>query len=166
MPCACNRVSMIMPSIEDTKAWANDLHDGQVDKAGAPYIGHVMRVYAGVREVFPEAGEDVLHAALLHDAIEDCAVTAEDLRARGYSAECIAIVEAVTKNPADGLTYAQRIERLAASGPRGAIQVKISDLMDNSDPARLAALPAETAASLSKRYQKALSRLTDSLHQA
>ena len=152
-----------MPTLDDTITRVTALHDGQVDKAGAPYVGHVMRVFRRVRQVFPEAPEDVLHAALLHDVLEDCDVTAADLRAAGYSATTIAIVEAVTKNPDDGLTYAERVERLAATGPRGAVQVKICDLMDNSDPDRLSALPPEQAASLSKRYRKALSLLTERL---
>lgn len=152
-----------VPTLDDTIARVTELHDGQVDKAGAPYVGHVMRVLRRVREVFPEAPEEVLHAALLHDVIEDCDVTAADLRAAGYPANTIAIVEAVTKNPDDGLTYAERIERLAETGPRGAVQVKICDLMDNSDPDRLSALPPEKAASLSKRYRRALARLTESL---
>ena len=155
-----------MPSIEDTTEWVRALHDGQVDKAGEAYIGHVMRVFRHVREIFPDAREDVLHAALLHDAIEDCDVTAADLRARDYSAETIAIVEAVTKHPDDGLTYAERIDRLAETGPMGAVQIKICDLMDNSDPDRLSALPSDKAASLSKRYRKALARLTECLQQA
>ena len=154
-----------MPSIENTKAWVAELHDGQVDKAGAPYIGHVLRVFQRLVRSFPDACEDVLHAALLHDAIEDCGITADTLRDRGYSDATIGIVMAVTKNPADGLTYAERIDRLAASGPIGAVQVKICDLMDNSDPKRLSALPAERAASLSRRYEQALAVLTSSLAQ-
>lgn len=152
-----------MPTIDDTITLVTELHDGQVDKAGAPYVGHVMRVLRRVQKVFPEAPEDVLHAALLHDVIEDCDVTAADLRAAGYSPTTIEIVEAVTKNPDDGLSYAERIERLVETGPTGAMQVKICDLMDNSDPDRLSALPPDKAASLSKRYRKALSRLTESL---
>jgi len=154
-----------MPNIDETKIWVTELHDGQFDKAGAPYIGHVMRVFQRLLKTFPDANEDVLHAALLHDAIEDCDITAADLRARGYSENTIRIVEAVTKDPDDGLTYAQRIDRLASSGPMGAVQVKICDLMDNSDAKRLSALPVEKAASLSKRYQRALNVLTTSLKQ-
>ena len=93
------------------------------------------------------------------------AAAADQLRARGYPEETIAIVEAVTKDPDDGLTYAQRIEGLAASGPKGAIQVKICDLMDNSDPQRLAALPEDKAKSLAKRYDRALDVLLSALNQ-
>jgi len=144
-------------------AWVRMLHEGQTDKAGRPYIQHAMRVYRHLRETFPEAGEDVQHAALLHDTIEDCGISAADLRARGYSETTVRIVEAVTRTPQDGLTYAQKIEQLAASGPLGAVQVKICDLLDNSDASRLAELPAEKAASLSKRYRRALEVLRASV---
>ena len=149
-----------MPSIEETKSWARALHDGQFDKAGYPYIDHVLRVYQNLLSRFPEAEDDTQHAALLHDTIEDCGVEAQDLRARGYSEATIQIVVAVTKVPGSGLTYAERIERLAQSGPMGAIQVKIADLMDNSDAARLSRLPKDVASSLWARYSKALDRLS------
>ena len=118
-----------------------------------------------MRETFPEASEDALHAALLHDVIEDCDITADDLRQKHYTEETIEIVEAVTKNPDDGLTYAERIESLAQRGPLGAVQVKLCDLMDNSDPERMKALPEEKAASLSKRYNRAIEVLKTRLGQ-
>ena len=145
-----------MPDIEETKEWVGLLHAGQVDKTGAPYITHVMGVYERLCRLFPEAGIDVRLAALLHDTVEDCDISPDDLRARGYSENTIAIVEAVTIDPSDGFTYQQRMENLAATGPLAAVQVKVCDLMDNSDPVRLAKLPPERAQSLAKHYQRAL----------
>lgn len=152
--------------LEKTSSWVCKLHDGQVDKAGRAYVEHVLRVYQRVRETFPEASEDTLHAALLHDVIEDCDITADDLRKSHYSEGTIKIIEAVTKNPDDGLTYAERIEHLAERGPVGAIQVKFCDLMDNNDPERMKALPEEKAASLFKRYSRAIEGLKTSLERA
>lgn len=88
-----------MPTIEETQAWVHDLHHGQTDKAGQPYVDHVLRVHSRLLSLFPDASADVEHAALLHDAIEDCDVTADNLRRRGYSDAKIRIVEAVTKRP-------------------------------------------------------------------
>lgn len=151
-------------SIHNTKAWIIKLHAKQIDKAGQPYAQHPLRVHTQLQKMFPEASEDIHHAALLHDVLEDCDITAQDLRERGYSEHTIQIVEAVTKRPNDGLTYKQRIKQLATTGPIGAIQVKLCDLLDNTDPKRLRALPPEKAASLSKRYSSAIeilqSRLT------
>jgi hypothetical protein len=150
-------------SIHSTKQWIMKLHAGQTDKAGQPYAQHPLRVHMLLQKLFPEAGEDVRHAALLHDVLEDCDVTTDDLRERGYSESTIQIVEVVTKRPDDGLTYKQRIERLAQSGPVGAIQVKLCDLLDNTDPERLRALPVEKAKSLSKRYSIAIDILRSRL---
>ena len=57
-------------------------HRGQVDKAGAPYILHSLRVMLAV------TGEDQRIAAVLHDVVEDCGVDVADIaapfrRARG-----------------------------------------------------------------------------------
>ena len=147
------------PSLKQTKIWVTELHKDQRDKAGQPYIGHVLRVFNMLCEAFPDASDHDRHAALLHDVVEDCGVTFHDLEEKGYSVETIKAVEAVTKSPADGLTYMERIEKLANEGPIGAIQIKICDLTDNSDPQRLLKLPFEKATSLDKRYQKALSIL-------
>ncbi|MGI3171596.1 HD domain-containing protein [Pseudooceanicola sp. C21-150M6] len=147
------------PSLQDTRAWVRDLHLGQTDKAGRPYVEHVLRVHQRLTGLFPDASPDAEHAALLHDAIEDCDVSAGELRRRGYSDQTVSIVEAVTKRPDIEQTYAERIDHLARTGPLGAIQVKIADLSDNRDPARLALLPGDKAASLGERYGKALDRL-------
>ena len=151
------------PSLEETAAFAGTLHAGQTDKAGEPYIGHLIRVSRHLVRLFPRATPVERHAAWLHDALEDTPVTAAALRGRGYAPEVIEIVEAVTKDPDSGQTYAERIETLAARGPRGALRVKIADLTDNGDPARLAALSEAKAASLGKRYAQARARLLAAL---
>lgn len=151
--------------IHDTSAWMIKLHAKQTDKAGNPYAQHPLRVHMRLQEMFPDAGEDIRHAALLHDVMEDCGITSEDLRKRNYSENTIQIIEAVTKNPDDGLTYAQRIENLVENGPLGAIQIKLCDLLDNNNSERLKILPKETAVSLSKRYTKAIEVLKARLNQ-
>jgi len=151
------------PTLEETAAFAGTLHAGQTDKAGEPYIGHLIRVSRHLVRLFPRATPVERHAAWLHDALEDTPVTATELRGRGYAPEVIEIVEAVTKDPDSSQTYAERIEVLAARGPRGALRVKIADLTDNGDPARLAALPEDKAASLGKRYAQARDRLLAAL---
>lgn len=150
-----------MPTIDQTKNWVTELHKDQTDKAGKPYVGHVLRVYRDLCERFPDASLETRHAALLHDVVEDCDISFLDLKEKGYSDDTLSMVQAVTKNADDGLTYIERIENLAKDGPIGAIQIKICDLRDNSDPKRLANLPDEKAESLNKRYQKALLILTN-----
>ncbi len=145
-----------MPTIKETSELARKLHDGQVDKAGAPYFGHVARVAANLLRLFPEASLDEHHAAFLHDVMEDCAVSADDLRGLGYSENTISIIQAVTRMKGEDISYADWISRLSKSGNAGAIRVKIADLSDNLAPARLETLNPQQAHSLSKRYNKAI----------
>jgi len=151
------------PSLEETAALAGMLHAGQQDQSGAPYLGHLVRVSRTLGKLFPGATMAERHAAWLHDALEDTDITADGLRGRGYAAEVITLIAAVTRDKATDATYADWIEALAQTGPRGAIRVKIADLMDNSDPERLAQLPEERARSLGARYAAALARLRAAL---
>lgn len=151
------------PSLEETAALAGHWHAGQEDKAGRPYVRHLMRVSANLRRLFRDASMAERHAAWLHDVLEDTEITADDLLDHGYAPEVVEIVKAVTKAPDDPRSYAERIEALAKGGNISAIRVKIADLTDNADPARLEALPAAQAASLGQRYRKALERLQSAL---
>ena len=73
---------------------ANDAHEGQVRKSGEPYIHHPVAVATIVAE---QGGDDVtVSAALVHDAVEDTAVTLEMLRDE-LGAEVASIVDGVTK---------------------------------------------------------------------
>ncbi|MEL6977211.1 MAG: HD domain-containing protein [Pseudomonadota bacterium] len=153
------------PSLEETAAWAETLYAGAADKAGAPMAAHARRVAEQLSTLFPQALEAERHAAWLHDVLEDGHASADEIAARGYSARVIELVEAVSRRR--DLTYQNWIDAIAASGDAGAIRIKLADLSDNLDPERLAALPQETAARLSKRYARAqetllaaLSRLT------
>lgn len=126
----------------DTLAFAKTLHHGQVDKAGAPYWMHLERVAHRLMERFPDATKAQIQAALLHDAIEDAGVTADDLRGAGIEEEAIAAIQLVSRNLNPDGTYLDWIGRIAASGNVTAIRVKLADNLDNSDPARVAALAA------------------------
>lgn len=151
------------PDLEETAARAGAWHAGQTDKAGAPYLGHLIRVSQHLRRLFPDTSLAERHAAWLHDVLEDTAATADDLRAFGYAEEVIAIVEAVTRRQGEQRSYADWIETIAEHAPTGAIRVKLADLTDNSDPDRLAALPPDRAAALGSRYRAAIARLRQAL---
>jgi (p)ppGpp synthase/HD superfamily hydrolase len=134
-------------------------HAGQLDKAGLPYINHPRRVMARLLLRWPEAPIDELHAVLLHDVVEDAGptFTVERLRAEGYSETVIAILRLVTRD-ADRESYPAFIERVATSGNLGAMRVKLADLADNQDPARIAKLPAGSS-DHTPRYEAATRRL-------
>lgn len=53
--------------IDQARQLAEQAHAGQTDKAGEPYMGHVIRVAASV---LPQESIYIA-AALLHDVVED-----------------------------------------------------------------------------------------------
>lgn len=112
---------------------AHRLHATQVDKAGRPYFLHPVRV---MMRLPADATDDEKVAALLHDVIEDCGETAESLRAAGVAPGAVAMVQSLTRR--EGETYQAFLERVRAE--RVAVRVKLADIDDNSDPARMALL--------------------------
>lgn len=153
-------------TVEWTARLAGVLHKGQTDHSGHPYILHPGRVVANVLRLDPNADAEILMAAWLHDTMEDCGVTAEQLKDWGYSESVIAMIEAVTKPANDTRPYAQVIADLIATGNRGAMLIKLADNMDNLHPARTAQLRAqqpEKAARLAARYVESVKALAGAL---
>ncbi|MCW2242567.1 HD domain-containing protein [Azospirillum canadense] len=126
----------------ETLELAKALHAGQVDKAGAPYWLHLERVAQRLVERLPDATKVQVQAALLHDAIEDAGVTPDQLRELGIEEEAIAAIQLVSRNLSPEGSYLDWIARIAVSGNTTAIRVKLADNLDNSDPARVAAIAA------------------------
>jgi (p)ppGpp synthase/HD superfamily hydrolase len=92
--------------IATADAIAAEAHASQVDKAGQPYVGHVRRVASYVDPADTEARV----AALLHDVIEDCGITAAELADQGIPAESIDAVELLTRRAeVASADYYQRI---------------------------------------------------------
>jgi (p)ppGpp synthase/HD superfamily hydrolase len=124
-------------------------HRGQVDKSGAPYILHPLRVMLGVKT----DGERIV--AVLHDVVEDCEEwPLERLREEELSKELAAALESVTRN--DGETYTEFIER-SKSNAIGR-RVKAADLRDNMDLSRIEN-PTEQDHKRTEKYRSALVRL-------
>ena len=139
-----------MPTIEDAILWATEVHRGQVDKAGHPYILHPLRVMLRM------TSDDARFVAILHDTIEDSDHTLDDLRALGYSETIIAAVDAITRRADE--TYEQFIQRLKPNPL--ARKVKLADLLDNMDLRRANPVVAEKDAERIARYQRAWIELT------
>jgi (p)ppGpp synthase/HD superfamily hydrolase len=140
-------VSLLEAAIE----MAVRAHRKQVDKAGEPYILHPLRVMLRVREQGYRV--EVQAAAVLHDVVEDTAVTLDDVAA--LDPAVAVLVDAVTRRP--GEAYADFVRR-AAKDPE-ARAVKLADVLDNRS--RLDRLPPEAAEPLAKRYEKALAVLME-----
>ena len=124
------------------------VHDGQVDKAGQPYILHPLRVMLAM-------GNDTDRiAAVLHDVVEDNRDwQLADLA--GFGPDIVAAIDALTRREAE--PYPDYIERL--SGNEIAHRVKLADLRDNLDPSRLGIYtPADRLRV--KKYEDAYRRLS------
>ena len=138
-----------MSTLERAIAIAVKGHAGQVDKAGAPYILHPLRVMLSFTE------RDCQIVGVLHDVVEDCdGWSFERLRRAGFSPQVVDAVEAVTKRQDEEGpdNYMAFIER-AAKNPIGR-RVKLADLRDNMDITRIEVPVAKDFERL-ERYHKA-----------
>ncbi|MGR3276812.1 GTP pyrophosphokinase [Acaryochloris marina NIES-2412] len=146
------------PSLEELLvtaiAIATQSHTHQVDKAGQPYIDHPLRVMA--------AGHTLLEkiVGVLHDAVEDSALTLEELAAAGFPEEIVAAIDAMTKR--ENEPYDTYLERVMANAI--ALRVKIADMTDNMDIRRIAH-PTEKDWTRLEKYKAILPRLQQRLQE-
>lgn len=139
-----------MGIVERAKELAHRAHAGQVDKAGRPYIEHVMRVAEAV------AGDPEAEAvAWLHDVIEDVPEFEDDVH------DCLPPNLFWACLTLDRTNVSQRdYYRRIARNPI-ALRVKLADIADNSNEARLALLDVKTADRLRRKYARARSMLME-----
>ena len=89
---------------------ANDAHQGQTRLSGDPYISHCIAVARILAQL--DLDDVTIAAGLLHDVIEDCSMTPEQLTAE-FGEEIAYIVDGVTKIsalhvPTEVLTQAEK----------------------------------------------------------
>lgn len=135
--------------IEAAKSLATKAHEGQTDKAGLPYITHPERVAS--RLSTPEAQV----VGWLHDTVEDTPLTLSDI-SKKFGPETAAAVDAISRR--DGEKWSDYIDRVAANPM--ARQVKISDLVDNSNLTRIPHVTLKDVKRQAK-YNKALKKLME-----
>ena len=143
---------------------ARRAHKGQVDKLGADYISHPLRVHRNLLEnpkfkkLDALTREDCEVAALLHDVVEDSGkngseqFTVDDLLSHNFSPRSIELVQLLTRDksiPEDG--YYDAIE----ANPLAKL-VKLADIADNRNRKRVAGLEAKKANELRAKYEHAL----------
>jgi (p)ppGpp synthase/HD superfamily hydrolase len=131
-----------MATLERALEIACRAHAGKVDKAGEPYILHVMRVVLGC------SGTEVRIVAALHDVLEDTPLSVDTLRLAGFSEPVVEAVVLLTRTPP--YEYAPYIEALKINPL--AREVKLVDLRDHLD--RPGLTPSHR-----RRYEKARSIL-------
>lgn len=142
-----------MLSTEIALEFTMDKHKEQVDKSGAPYIEHLIRVAGKVKQT------DEKIVALLHDVVEDTDTTLSEIKSLGATEEIIEALDLLTHKK--GSNYNDYIRSIAKNTL--ALTVKLADLADNTDPQRMEKLPYDLKQKLTKKYELALSILHDTL---
>lgn len=110
-----------MSALERAVELATRRHAGQADKAGQPYLLHLLRVMHQVE------GDIAKQAAVLHDVLEDTDATADELLRAGIDPQAVSVVQRLTRGEGD--SYWEYVVRIAEDPI--ARQIKMADLNDN-----------------------------------
>jgi len=108
-------------------------HIGQIDEDGMPHLMHSMAVMLDVQkelDEYPVKGfttEEILIAAVLHDAVEDNKLYTIEKIEQWFGKNVAAIVDALTRQ--EGESYRDFIYR-AKANPAARL-IKVSDLIHN-----------------------------------
>lgn len=105
-------------------------HSGQKDKAGQPYILHPLRMMLKLDN------DEERIVALLHDVLEDTAVSLDELQEAGFAEPVLEAVQVLSRQPGESRMQAAM---RAAQNPL-ALKVKLADNADNLDVKRLPSL--------------------------
>lgn len=140
------------PQLQHAISLARAAHAGQVDKGGAPYIEHPLRVMRAL----PDVPHQIV--GVLHDTVEDTELSLERLRQEGFQESIVQAVDALTKR--DGEDYEAYLLRLMKNTL--AVRVKIADMQDNMDLSRIPE-PTDRDHKRLRKYEAVLPRLQDVL---
>ncbi len=142
-----------MSTLERAIAIAAEAHATKIDKDGAPYILHPLRVMLAMTDT------DSRIVAVLHDVVEDHGDVwpLERIRSEGFSETVIAALDAVTHRTREGEEYFAYVAR-AIDNPIGR-RVKVADINDNMDLKRISDLTDKDFERL-KKYKKVLKIIT------
>ena len=123
-------------------------HNGQYDKAGEPYILHPLRVMLS----FAPYHHDERIVAVMHDMMEDCAVTVDDLISWDVPQHIMQALVALTHPKNEN--YESYILRVREN--ELARTVKIADIHDNTSVERMIRLTRVDQVRLTKKYTNAV----------
>ena len=124
-------------------------HHGQVDKAGMPYVLHPVHLAEQMEDEYSTC------VALLHDVVEDTAVTLEDLKKVFPQPviEAVALMTHAKEEP-----YLEYVAKLKANPIARA--VKLADIAHNSDQSRVPDMAPELRSYFREKYRAAYELLT------
>ncbi len=141
--------------VSDAYDFAELSHRGQVRKSGEPYIQHPLSIALHLSDL--KLDSNCIAAALLHDVIEDCDVTPEQLDAR-FGPEVTKLVDGVSKltrlelmairrsnghNIDDSATQAENLRKMLVAMAQDirVVLIKLADRLHNMSTLR--ALPRQ-----------------------
>src|SRR5712691_11891422 len=107
---------------------AADAHSGQTRDEGTPYIVHPIRVAVSLVDELNLYSPKLICSALLHDVIEDSAITREDV-GRMFGEQIAEVVWLLTK--LEEVSLPQYLANIEAAAHTGAPIVKLCDRLDN-----------------------------------
>ena len=113
------------PGVDDAVQFATGWHADQKRPAGEPYVEHLKEATAFLAYGAEETSPALLHAAVLHDVVEDTACTLAEVRT-AFGPEVATLVDWVTKGD-DRAAYLERLH----TAPREALLVKLADRASN-----------------------------------
>lgn len=125
---------------------AYQAHDGQLDKAGMPYILHPIHL---AEQMDDEISTCV---AILHDVVEDTDVTFEDLE-KEFPESVLEPLRYLTHQK--GVPYMEYVERILENDI--AVKVKLADIDHNMDQSRFCGMDVDekTMEYFRNKYTKA-----------
>ena len=133
---------------------ATRAHYGQYDKGGYPYIEHSIRVANNFTDPVLKT------IAILHDTLEDTWLTKEIIE-KLFGSSMATYVDALTRREDE--SYSEYIDRIINTSTY-ACKVKITDLEDNMNLARLKEITEEDINRV-KKYEKTRNRLKKLLNE-
>src|SRR5579862_675349 len=155
-----------MREILSAALFAAEKHAKQKRKgeAGEPYINHLLEVAHLVSTVAPEQDTNLIIAALLHDTIEDVAVTKQEL-AEQFGSDVADLVVELTDDKS--LPKAERKRLQVEHAPKLSVRAQIIKLADKISNLRaiLSSPPADWDYERKKQYFDWGKRVVDALSQ-
>lgn len=147
---------LLHPYTTKALSLAAKAHASQDDKQGMAFITHPYRVairfvdlYKQVASEFPSP--ELVAAAILHDTLEDCPISASNLLDDGFSIVTVEAVQVLTRKPDE--LYADYIKEIRHNSTP-IILIKLADLEDNTAKWRSASVkPKHLAAQVTLRAE-------------
>lgn len=123
-----------MNLLHDAYGFAAFAHKDQLRKSGEPYISHPVAVARIVAEEL-ELGANPVMAAFLHDVVEDCPYTIDDIR-EGFGDDVAFLVGVVTKQKKAKYDQSKQVDNFrqilsSVQYDVRAILVKLADRLHN-----------------------------------